>query len=204
MIFYCGVDYMGSKIFREKSIERVSSPEQLDDYLKVPNVGIWVVLLTLLVMAVSVFVWALAGDIVNKVDTTGVFIKGANSDRLSVRGAVSSDDVKSMTLDMKCKIYDRYSQDKECMLGHITYISKEISGIDVSDYPEDWVSPLIKNSSECASVLIDIEEDNKNGSKYKWNDGKASQNLAFMKQGGLCKVEIIKETVKPINFLFSA
>ncbi len=194
---------MGSKIFREKSIERVSSPEQLNDYLKVPNVGIWVILLTLLIVVVSFFIWALAGNIVNKTDTTGMFLKSTNSERFSVRGAVSSDDTKNLKLNMQCKIYNRYSLDKECMLGHITYISKEISNIDASSYPDDWVSKEIRESNAAASVFIDIDEDNTNESGYKWDGGKVSQNLSFIKPGGLCKVEIIKESIRPIDFLVS-
>ena len=32
------------QIFREKSIERVSSPEQLDDYIKVTTPSVWLIL----------------------------------------------------------------------------------------------------------------------------------------------------------------
>ena len=35
---------MENKLFREKSIERISSPEQLNDYLHVTNPGIWILL----------------------------------------------------------------------------------------------------------------------------------------------------------------
>ena len=31
-------------VFRRKTVERVSSPEQLTDYLRVTNLGIWVLL----------------------------------------------------------------------------------------------------------------------------------------------------------------
>lgn len=32
---------MNDKIFRKKSVERMSSPEQLNDYIKVTNPGVW-------------------------------------------------------------------------------------------------------------------------------------------------------------------
>ncbi|HAG12584.1 MAG TPA: NHLP bacteriocin system secretion protein, partial [Ruminococcus sp.] len=33
-----------AQVFRKKSLDRISSPEQLTDYLRVTNPGIWVVL----------------------------------------------------------------------------------------------------------------------------------------------------------------
>lgn len=35
---------MEEKIFRETSMERVSSPEQLDDYIRVTSPGMWMVM----------------------------------------------------------------------------------------------------------------------------------------------------------------
>lgn len=35
---------MNDKIFRKKSVEKMSSPEQLNDYVKVTNPGVWMVL----------------------------------------------------------------------------------------------------------------------------------------------------------------
>ena len=34
-------DTMENKLFRQKSIDRVSSPEQLQDYMRVTNPGVW-------------------------------------------------------------------------------------------------------------------------------------------------------------------
>lgn len=34
---------MENKLFRQKSIDRVSSPEQLQDYMRVTNPGVWMI-----------------------------------------------------------------------------------------------------------------------------------------------------------------
>ncbi|MCR5102280.1 MAG: hypothetical protein K6B41_13060 [Butyrivibrio sp.] len=50
-------------IFREKSIERVSSPEQLDDYIRVISPGIWMVICAILLLLIAILAWAVFGTI---------------------------------------------------------------------------------------------------------------------------------------------
>jgi len=49
---------MENRIFREKSIERVTSPEQLNDYVKVSNPDIWMVLLSIFILLSGALLWA--------------------------------------------------------------------------------------------------------------------------------------------------
>ena len=50
-------------IFREKSMERISSPERLDDYIKVANPGIWIGLSAMLLLLLGMVFWAIVGKI---------------------------------------------------------------------------------------------------------------------------------------------
>ncbi|MBQ9361529.1 MAG: hypothetical protein IJT96_10905 [Lachnospiraceae bacterium] len=52
-----------SRLFREKSIERVSSPEQLDDYIRVTHPGVWMILLAIIILLAGVIVWAAFGTV---------------------------------------------------------------------------------------------------------------------------------------------
>lgn len=54
---------MDNNLFREKSIERVSSPEKLDDYIKVVSPGIWILLAAIIVLLLGILVWANVGTI---------------------------------------------------------------------------------------------------------------------------------------------
>ena len=49
---------MSEKIFREKSLDRISSPEQLDDYLKVSTPSLWLLLSAVIILLVGIIVWA--------------------------------------------------------------------------------------------------------------------------------------------------
>ena len=40
----------GSSLFRKKSIDRIQSPEQLNDYLRVANPAVWVLLAAILLL----------------------------------------------------------------------------------------------------------------------------------------------------------
>ena len=57
---------MENKVFREKSMERVASPEQLNDYVKVASPGVWMVLISVILFLVGVCVWGIYGHL----DTT--------------------------------------------------------------------------------------------------------------------------------------
>ena len=50
-------------VFRKKTLERISSPEQLTDYLRVTNPGIWVVLVAVILLLAGVFAWSLVGTL---------------------------------------------------------------------------------------------------------------------------------------------
>ena len=50
-------------IFREKSLERVTSPEQLNDYIKVTTPSVWMILFATLVLIVGTLFWAVFGKI---------------------------------------------------------------------------------------------------------------------------------------------
>lgn len=56
-------DNAGSGIFRKKTMDRISSPEELTDYLKVTNPGIWLVLTAVICFLIGLFVWSFVGTL---------------------------------------------------------------------------------------------------------------------------------------------
>lgn len=52
---------MDNKLFRKNSLERVSSPEQLNDYVKVSSPGIWIILAAVIVLLIGACVWGIWG-----------------------------------------------------------------------------------------------------------------------------------------------
>lgn len=52
-----------SDLFRKKSLERVSSPEQLDDYIRVTTPSVWLILLALIVLLAGLLVYSICGTV---------------------------------------------------------------------------------------------------------------------------------------------
>ena len=52
-----------TKLFREKNLERLESPEQLNDYLRVTSPGVWMILSAVVLLLIGVFIWGVFGRI---------------------------------------------------------------------------------------------------------------------------------------------
>lgn len=63
---------MGNPIFRQKSIDRVTSPDQMNDYIRVSNPQVWMILLAIIVLLVGICVWGIFGSMDTKTETGGV------------------------------------------------------------------------------------------------------------------------------------
>lgn len=64
---------MKEEIFREKSLEKVKSPDNLDDYIHVSSPGVWLLLVSVLVLLAGAFVWGIYGHVDSTV-SCGVFV----------------------------------------------------------------------------------------------------------------------------------
>ena len=67
---------MSSTIFREKSLEKISSPEQMNDYIRVSSPSVWMVLAAVIVLLAGVCVWGMFGHLDTAVQTGGVCTNG--------------------------------------------------------------------------------------------------------------------------------
>ena len=50
-------------LFRAKNIERIESPESMNDYLQVTSPGVWLVLSTVIIFLIGVCIWGVFGHI---------------------------------------------------------------------------------------------------------------------------------------------
>ena len=57
---------MNKQLFKRNSMDKISSPEQLHDYVKVTNPGLWMVISAIVILLVGAVVWGFIG----KIDTT--------------------------------------------------------------------------------------------------------------------------------------
>ena len=61
---------MDQSLFRKKSVDRISSPEQLNDYLRVTSPAVWVILLAVMLLLAGLLIWSSTAVIESYVDGT--------------------------------------------------------------------------------------------------------------------------------------
>ena len=113
---------MNKQLFKKSSIDKVSSPEQLHDYVKVTNPGLWMVISAIVILLAGVVVWGAIG----KIDTameTAIVADGGNAVIY-----IGESDVEKLEIGMIVR-----SEGKEYK---ITDIAKEPIKVDasLSDY----------------------------------------------------------------------
>lgn len=86
---------MNEQLFRKKSIEKVSSPEELNEYIRVTNPGVWMVLTAIVILLIGVCFWGFMGHL----DTTITTVAVVENSEITVY--VKEADIKSVKAGMK-------------------------------------------------------------------------------------------------------
>ena len=83
---------MNSQLFRKKSVDRVSSPEQLNEYIRVANPGVWMVLAAIIILLAGAIVWGFIGHLDTTLPTAvvcengqaAIYVKEADISKVAV------------------------------------------------------------------------------------------------------------------------
>ncbi len=54
---------MKKELFRKKSLEKISSPEKIDDYIRSVNIRLWLIAAACLLVLLSVLIWGVFGKV---------------------------------------------------------------------------------------------------------------------------------------------
>ncbi len=98
-----------SKAYRQKSIDRISSPDQLQDYMRVTNPGVWMVLAAVIVLLAGIFVVTVFGRLESTYTARAKIQDGKAV--LLIEGEAADEVDEGMTLRIKneqAKIEDVY------------------------------------------------------------------------------------------------
>ena len=85
-----------SRLFREKSIQRISSPEQLNTYIRVSTPSVWLVLSAVVILLVGVCVWGVFGHMDTALPAVAVvrsgeataYVRAADAESVSIGAKV--------------------------------------------------------------------------------------------------------------------
>ncbi|MCI2055599.1 MAG: hypothetical protein LKJ86_00475 [Oscillibacter sp.] len=143
-------------IFRKASLDRVSSPEQLNDYIKVSRPGVWLILGAVVVLLIGVCVWGVLGSLTTTCDGVAVVQGGAATCYVSV------EDAKALAAGMEVQIDGAVGS-----VQSVAAVPVEVAA-DFDAYalylsglkPGDWVVPVevevsAPNGAYMASIVVE-------------------------------------------------
>ena len=69
---------MNKQLFKKGNMDKISSPEQLHDYVRVANPGLWMVISAIVILLAGIVVWGFIGKI-DTTMTTAIVTDGKNA-----------------------------------------------------------------------------------------------------------------------------
>ena len=67
---------MENNNFRKKTLDKVTNPEQLNDYIKVSNPGVWMILVAIIIFLIGVCAWGYFGRLETKISAPLEVVNG--------------------------------------------------------------------------------------------------------------------------------
>ncbi len=133
---------MQKNIFREKSMDRVSSPEQLNDYIKVSNPAVWMIISSIVILLIGICVWGIFGKLNTVIKTGGIcengvahcYVKEADFDKIKANATVTVKD-KEYPVSAMSKTPIEASEDIDSYILHLGNINEG-----------DWVYEVLFNA----------------------------------------------------------
>ena len=84
------------KIFRKDAVDKISSPEQLTEYLRISTPGIWLFMIAILLIIFGLICWAAAGTIETVTEAKAVVEDGRA--QVIVTGQVNGEITEGMSV----------------------------------------------------------------------------------------------------------
>lgn len=141
-----------SPIFREKNLEKISSPEQLTDYIRIIGPGVWIVLAAVIVLLVSVLVWGIFGALPDVVTVNGVAANGIVTCYV--------EDPNNLSAGMEAEVDGMAGE--VTAVGTIPFSKDEIAEIYQKDYTlhmldvADWNYEVIVQADGIPDGLVEV------------------------------------------------
>ena len=100
-----------SNLFRKKSLERISSPEQLNTYIRVSTPSVWLLLAAIVVLLAGVCVWGVFGHMdttltalaVSDGETVTAYVRQADAAKVAAEQAVLVNGVQGKVLSISAE-----------------------------------------------------------------------------------------------------
>ena len=156
---------MSKPLFRQKSLDKLTSPEQMGDYIRVSNPSVWLLLAAIIALLIGVCVWGVFGRLDTTLQTAGV-----------------------------CKNGQLVFYIREADVGKLS--KKTLVSVNGNDYAVSEIAdtPIPLDESFDPYLLHRLEL-----SEGDWVYAVKADTPEV--KDGICSVEVITESVRPIDFV---
>lgn len=61
---------MDNELFRKKSLDKIKSPDNIDDFIRVSNPGVWLLIVSVIMLLLGMCLWGFWGHVDSTIGTT--------------------------------------------------------------------------------------------------------------------------------------
>lgn len=139
------------QLFRQSSLDRITSPDQLNDYIRVANPSVWLTLAAVVVLLAALLVWSVMGTLPTTIDEACVAKDGVLTCYLS--------DAAEVAPGMRVQIGSHTGN--ITAVSDMPYSSREVAGRYADDYTvhmlgvEDWNYEITILAPEVPDGLVE-------------------------------------------------
>ena len=145
-----------SSLFRKKSMERISSPEQLNAYIRVSTPSVWLLLSAIVLLLAGVCVWSIFGHLDTTLPVVAVaeqgavtaYVRQSDADKVAVGMAVDVNGVQGTVAAIR--------HEPLCVNDAFTDYMRHLGALQTGE----WVLPVtldiaLPDGVHAASIIID-------------------------------------------------
>ncbi|MCL2109598.1 MAG: hypothetical protein FWH20_09685 [Oscillospiraceae bacterium] len=191
---------MENKLFRKSALDKISSPEQLNEYLKVAGAGVWWLMAGLALTFAAFFVWGVMGSIPETVNISGTALAPENTP-LSVYCYLSVNETKNLERGMNVRVSPIYAPPEQ-----YGYILGTIKSIGLTPITEERLQERLGEDAELVSmpsgnvIEVIVELQTQDDGNLKWSTPKGASVDVLV--GSTCALTVITAEHKPYQLMF--
>ena len=191
---------MENKIFRKSALDRISSPEQLNETMKVAGPGVWCILAGLAVTFAAFIIWGLLGSIPETVDISGTALS-VDENPSAVYCYLPIDETKALSEGMSVRVSPGYAPREQ-----YGYIYGTVKSIGRTPVTADRLQAELGDSAELLSlpkgnvIQVIVELETTADGNIKWSRSKGAS--LDVTTGSYCLLTVITSERRPIDLMF--
>jgi hypothetical protein len=197
---------MSQKLFRRKALEKLASPEQLDQLMAITTPRSWLALFGLGGLLLAAVLWSVFGTIPTTVTGDGILIPGEQEPGLLEAVLyVSVWDGARIEPGMEVKVspVTVVKEEYGLMLGHVASVDRNPSSFEdmMGTLGNDALTTLYSSDGKLIKVQVELETSDDTPSGYEWTSKQGPSTS--IDTGTICNGVIVIERERPIELVFS-